>query len=60
VDAEPDLTAHTIDADDADVRITTAQTYGMRMEVRAGAKADRSRLVLVEVVGRCPVISRSA
>ena len=48
----PQLTAHAIDADDAEVKITTAETYGVRLEVRLSATASQPRRVLVEVLGR--------
>ncbi|HEX5105828.1 MAG TPA: hypothetical protein VFV87_18550 [Pirellulaceae bacterium] len=53
----PELTAHAIDADDIAVRITTAETYGLRLEVRSAAKASADKSVLVEVIGRAGVTS---
>jgi hypothetical protein len=52
LESPPELTAHALDADDADVRITTAETYGARLEVRVASPAAEPRRVLVEVLGR--------
>jgi hypothetical protein len=52
LEGPPELTAHAIDADDADVRITAAETYGVRLEVRLLQTAREPRQVLVEVLGR--------
>jgi hypothetical protein len=60
LDGAPELTAHAIDADDAEVRITAAHSYGTRLEVRLNAVAAVERVVLVEVLGRTAVTSRSA
>jgi hypothetical protein len=51
LDAKPELTAHTLDADDADVRITQAETFGARIEVRFPAVAALKRTALVELLG---------
>jgi hypothetical protein len=51
LDCPPELTAHAIDADNAEVRITTAETYGVRLEVRLPRPAPQPRQVLVEVLG---------
>ena len=47
----PQLTAHAIDADDAEVKITTAESYGARLEVRLPKTAAQPRWVLIEVFG---------
>jgi hypothetical protein len=60
LDGAPELTAHAIDADDAEVRITATHSYGTRLEVRLNAVAMEDRVVLVEVLGRTAVTSRSA
>jgi hypothetical protein len=51
LESPPELTAHAIDAEDAEVRITTAETYGVRLEVRLLQAAREPRQVLVEVIG---------
>jgi hypothetical protein len=58
LDAAPELTAHVIDADDAEVRITQAETFGTRIEVRLSKAAEEGRNVVVEVLGR--VIDRQS
>lgn len=52
LEATPQLTAHAIDAEDAEVKITTAETYGVRLEVRLSKVVSQPRRVLVEVLGR--------
>jgi hypothetical protein len=51
LEAAPELTAHALDTDDADVRITQAETFGARIEVRVREVASEQRSVLVEVLG---------
>lgn len=51
LDAAPELTAHALDADDADVRITQAESFGARIEVRLPAVSAEPRTILVEVLG---------
>jgi hypothetical protein len=51
LDAVPDLTAHALNADDADVRVTQAETFGARIEVRLPRTQAEKRAVLVEVLG---------
>ena len=55
LDGAPELTAHAIDADDAEVKITTAETYGVRLEVRLPTATPEARQILVEVLGRASV-----
>jgi hypothetical protein len=52
LEGTPELTAHAIDADNVEVRITTAETYGVRLEVRLERTTPTPRQVLVEVLGR--------
>ena len=52
LETAPQLTAHALDAEDAEVKITTAESYGVRLEVRLPKPAARPRRVLVEVLGR--------
>lgn len=47
----PELTAHALDMDEADVRITQAETFGARLEVRLPAVAQAERSFLIEVLG---------
>jgi hypothetical protein len=49
--AQPELTAHALDADDAEIRITQTETFGTRLEVRLPQVAASPRDVLVEVLG---------
>jgi hypothetical protein len=49
--AKPELTAHAVDTDDAEVRITQAEAFGVRIEVRLPQPAAEPRSVLVEVLG---------
>jgi hypothetical protein len=51
LEVAPELTAHAIDADDAEVRITQAETFGARIEVRVREVASEQHSVLVEVLG---------
>jgi hypothetical protein len=51
LEGAPQLTAHALDADDAEVRITTAESYGLRLEVRLSKNVMQPRRVLVEVLG---------
>lgn len=51
LDQKPELTAHALDADDADVRITQAETFGARIELRLPAVAAKRRTALVELLG---------
>jgi hypothetical protein len=54
--ARPELTAHAMDSDDAEVRVTQVEVFGARMEVRLPRPADEPRRVLIEVLGSvtCP------
>jgi len=56
LDQKPELTAHALDADDAEVRITQAETFGARLELRLPAVAAQRRTALVELLGSatCP------
>lgn len=47
----PELTAHALDMDEADVRITQAETFGARLEVRLPVVAPAERSFLIEVLG---------
>jgi hypothetical protein len=49
--ARPELTAHALDIDDAEVRITQSETFGARIEVRLPRADDQPRSALVEVLG---------
>ena len=56
LDAQPELAAHALDADDAEVRITQAETFGARLEVSVPKPVTEGRRLVVEVVGAviCP------
>jgi hypothetical protein len=47
----PELTAHAVDADGAEVRVTQVETFGARIEVRLPRDEAAPRSVLVEVLG---------
>jgi hypothetical protein len=55
----PALTAHAFENDDATVKITQAETFGTRIEVRLPRASAEPRSVLVEVLGSVKA-SRSA
>jgi hypothetical protein len=54
--ARPALTAHAMDEQEAEVKLTKAETFGMRIDVRLPRVKDQARCVLVEVIGvvTCP------
>jgi hypothetical protein len=47
----PELRAHAVEAEDAEVRVTLAETFGARIEVRLPREDAAARSVLVEVLG---------
>jgi hypothetical protein len=47
----PELTAHAMAADDVEVRLTQAEVFGARIEVRASQDQMEPRNVLIEVLG---------
>jgi hypothetical protein len=47
----PELTAHAVDCDDVDMRISQSETFGARIEVRLAKKSALSRSILVELLG---------
>jgi hypothetical protein len=49
--APPELTAHAIDLENAEVRVTQAETFGVRLEVRLPRIVDGQTGVMVEVLG---------
>jgi hypothetical protein len=51
LEQKPALTAHALDADDADVRITQAETFGARIELRLTTVAAERRTALIELLG---------
>jgi hypothetical protein len=51
LDAQPELAAHALDTDDAEVRITQAETFGTRLEVSVTRPVTEGRSIVVEVVG---------
>jgi hypothetical protein len=55
----PELTGHAVDAEGAEVRVTQAETFGARIEVRLPGEEAESRSVLVEVLGTIPRARRS-
>ena len=60
LDAPPRLIAHVLDESGAEAKITSAQTYGTRIEIRLGEPAGNAgSVVLLEVVGEAEVSSPS-
>jgi hypothetical protein len=57
--ARPELTAHALDSDEAEIRMTQAETFGARIEVRLPRDERESRGVLIEVIGSavCPSVA---
>lgn len=55
LDGPPQLAAHALDGDDAEVRIAQAETFGARLEIRLPAAAPAPRSVVVELVGTAEV-----
>jgi hypothetical protein len=53
--ATPELAAHVIDGEQAEVRVTQAESFGTRLEIRAAQTASETRKTLVEVVGSASV-----
>jgi hypothetical protein len=51
LNGQPTLSAHAINADEAEVRITTAETYGARLEVRLRESPLQPCSVVVEIFG---------
>jgi len=51
LEATPELTAHAVEAEDAEVKLTQAETFGARIEVRLGAAVKEPCGVIVEVIG---------
>jgi len=49
--ARPELTAHVVESDDAEVRITQIETFGARLEVRFTQASNEPRRVIVETIG---------
>jgi len=48
---QPELSAHTLDCEDAEIHITQAESFGARFEVRLSSASDGPRSVLVEIIG---------
>jgi hypothetical protein len=49
--SRPTLTAHAVDADVTDVRITQAETFGVRIEIRRPHVTPQPQSVVIEVLG---------
>jgi hypothetical protein len=49
--SRPELTVHAVDADDVEVRLTQAEIFGARVEVRVPRTETESRQILIEVLG---------
>jgi hypothetical protein len=57
LDCAPRLAAHVLDDSGAEAKITSAQTYGMRIELRLPQIARGGQSILLEVVGEADVNS---
>jgi hypothetical protein len=55
----PELTAHAVDAENAEVRVMQAETFGARIEVRLPREEATPRSVMVEVLGTVADTRRS-
>ena len=53
--SRPELTAHAMDTDDIEVRLTQVETFGARMEVRVPQAEPQPRHILIEVLGSATV-----
>jgi hypothetical protein len=49
--ARPELTAHAIDGDNAETRVTQVEMFGARIEVHRPRMEDQPCSVLIEVIG---------
>jgi hypothetical protein len=49
--ARPELTAHAIDADEIDVKVTQLETFGARLEARLPQVTEQPQRVMIEVLG---------
>jgi hypothetical protein len=47
----PELSAHALDCDDAEIRITQAESFGARVEARLPATLDTPRSFIIELLG---------
>jgi hypothetical protein len=54
LDRAPRLTAHALDDSGADAKVTLAETYGARIEVRRPHSQSEVTVALIEVVGQSP------
>ena len=54
--ARPELMAHSLDAENAETRITQIESFGARIEVRLPRAEAEARSVMIEVLGgvTCP------
>jgi hypothetical protein len=57
--SQPELTAHAVDCEDAEVRVTQIETFGARFEVRFTQPSEESRRVIVEAIGSITVPTES-
>jgi len=47
----PELSAHALDCDEAEIRLTQVEPFGARLEVRLPFVSDAARSVVVEILG---------
>jgi hypothetical protein len=47
----PELSAHALDCDDAEIRLTQVESFGARLEARLPAILDTPRSVIIEILG---------
>lgn len=55
---KPELTAHALDSDEADIRITQAETFGARVEIRLPKCDVSQRSLMIELLGSVPILPR--
>ena len=51
----PELSAHALDCDDAEIRLTQVESFGARLEARLPAVSDAPRSLIIEILGSAKV-----
>lgn len=57
---KPELTAHALDSDEAEIRITQAETFGARVEIRLPKTDVYQRSLMIELLGSVPNVGRAS
>jgi hypothetical protein len=47
----PELSAHALDCDEAEIRLTQVESFGVRLEARLPAVSDEPRSLMIEIIG---------